>query len=85
MKNKKLTPEERADEIIDRFSSILFGGPIDDIILCSLELVKEAIFISSKDYNAEWSNRKYYWENVKIALEERLKYYTEEIQETVTV
>lgn len=84
MKNSKLTPEERADEIIGRFYKLnddpIFTTDESDpyisrrgAILCAIELANEAIFISSKDYNAEWSNRREYWVKIRSILESKLQ------------
>lgn len=80
MPKSKLTPEQRAEEIRLRFESIYdntWGLDDSDIekfkTLSAIELAKEAIFISDKDYNAEWSNRKNYWRNILRILEDKLK------------
>lgn len=82
-KSKKLTIEERGDEICERFYK-LNDNPIIELdgtdpyisrrgsILCAIELVKESIFISSKDYNSEWSNRRSYFLRIKEYLESKL-------------
>lgn len=79
-KKSKLSIEERAQEIIDRFYKTL--NPLTNIlpnleieeyaVLCAIELAKEAIFISEKDYNAEWSNRAHYWERILEVLKSKL-------------
>lgn len=80
----KLTKEERADEIIERFFKINYDLEKNDIsgtnpfisrraaILCAIELAKEAMYISSNGYSAEWHNRYSYWENVLSILESKL-------------
>lgn len=70
---KKLTREERAEELIGRFRDLELPIGYSYLVRCALEVAKENIFISSKDYNAEWSNRQKYWQDIKIILENKLK------------
>ena len=81
---KKLTQEERAEEIIDRFFKINRDLETNDTsgtnpyiskrgaILCAIELVKENIFISGKGYGAEWYNRYSYWNKILQILTDKL-------------
>lgn len=81
----KLTKEERANEIIERFYKINRDLENDDIsgtnpyisrraaVLCAIELAKENILISSNGYSAEWHNRTSYWEKILEILENKLK------------
>jgi hypothetical protein len=82
MKNK-LTKEERADEIISRFYNInetdVMKTDCTDpyisrraAVLCAIELAKEALYISSNGYSAEWHNRYSYWESILSILESKL-------------
>jgi len=83
MKNK-LTKEERADEIIERFLKINLDLENNDTsgtnpyisrraaVLCAIELAKEAMYISSNGYSAEWHNRYSYWESILSILESKL-------------
>lgn len=81
-KSSKLTKEERAEEIISRFyeldHELVTGDNITPhisrrgAVLCAIELAKEAMYISSNGYSAEWHNRYSYWESILSILESKL-------------
>jgi len=78
MKNK-LTKEERAEEIRSRFEPLydnIWGLEYEQVeklkTLSAIELAKEALYISSNGYSAEWHNRYSYWNSILSILESKL-------------
>ena len=82
MKNNKLTPEERAVEIKNRFYNINdIKMARDDgtnsyisrrmSILCALELVKENLYFLTHIHQQN-DNRRSYWRKVEQILEQEL-------------
>lgn len=79
MPKSKHTPEKTAKYLVDKFYSLHFHSleleyqQKEIAIRSAIILAEEAIFISSKDYNAEWSNRTLYWKEVLRILKNKLK------------
>jgi len=67
-KNKKLKPEERAEELISRFTK--HGVDYNTSIYCALELILEIYYQLMVSYDNTY--RKQYWVQVEQILKDKL-------------
>jgi len=67
-RTKRLTPSERAEEVISRFTQ--HGVEYRTAIYCSLELISEIQYQLMVGYDCTY--RGYYWQKVKDILIDKL-------------
>jgi len=75
MPKSNYTPEKTAEYLINKYKKLFIEFELDRDYFClssALIVANEAIYISNKGQNAEWSNRTNYWEKVRQIIKQKL-------------